>query len=120
MSFLGDNRMSDGNDAAEVLRGEDARQLILDQIEAHNGGVLGALRGYEPAAAVRAWHGTIRAIEEFINVPLFAIDDDAVVRWLLSVRLDESFLATRFPLCSGLRCNYLRFSMQVLSVASAS
>lgn len=85
--------MSDGPGAAEILRGDDARQLILEQIEAHNGGILTALRDYEPAAAVRAWHETIRAIEEFINVPLFAVDDDLVVQWLFSLRLDESFLA---------------------------
>lgn len=84
--------MSDEPAANRILRGDEARQLILAQIEAHNGGLQAALRKYEPGNAVRVWHGTVRAIEEFINVPLFAIDDDEVVQWLLSVRLDESFL----------------------------
>ncbi|MBZ9772298.1 hypothetical protein [Mesorhizobium sp. CO1-1-8] len=71
---------------------DEARQLIMAQIEAHNGGLLRVLRKYEPGNATRVWHGAIRALEEFINVPLFAIDDNDVVRWLLSVRLDESLL----------------------------
>jgi hypothetical protein len=75
-----------------TLRGDDARALILEQIKAHNNGLLTVLGRYEASDTIRKWHQTIRAIEEFINVPLFGIDDENVVRDLLSVRLDESFL----------------------------
>lgn len=75
-----------------TLRGDDARALILEQIKAHNNGLLTVLGRYEASDTIRNWHETIRAIEEFINVPLFGIDDENVVRGLLSMRLDESFL----------------------------
>ncbi|WP_157703834.1 hypothetical protein, partial [Salmonella enterica] len=75
-----------------TLRGDDARVLILEQIKAHNNGLLTVLGRYEASDTIRKWHETIRAIEEFINVPLFGIDDENVVRGLLSMRLDESFL----------------------------
>lgn len=75
-----------------TLRGDDARKLIQDQIKAHNDGLLAVLGKYHAVHTVRTWHSTIRAIEEFINVPLFCIDDEDVVRWLFSVRLDRSFI----------------------------
>ena len=37
------------------------------------------------------WHGTIRAIEEFINIPLFGIKDAHLVAWLNSIRVDDLF-----------------------------
>ncbi|MER8601221.1 hypothetical protein NKH09_25700 [Mesorhizobium sp. M1339] len=58
--------------ANRTVADDEARQLIMAQIEAHNGGLLGVLRKYERGNAIRVWHGTVRAIEEFINVPLFA------------------------------------------------
>ncbi|HMM73864.1 MAG TPA: hypothetical protein PKC22_16845, partial [Rhodocyclaceae bacterium] len=67
-----------------TLRGDDARRLIQDQVTAHSDGLRAALRPYQPRSAVRAWHDTIHAIEEFINIPLFVVDDEAAVRSLLS------------------------------------
>lgn len=76
----------------KTLRGQEARTLIAAQIKAHNDGLLAVLGKYQAADTVRSWHGSIRAIEEFINVPLFGVDDENLVRWLLSVRFDETFL----------------------------
>jgi hypothetical protein len=40
---------------------------------------------------VRNWHGTIRAIEEFINLPLFGLKDQDLRDWLCSVPLDDRY-----------------------------
>ena len=52
--------------------------IINEQIAAHEGGILTALAPFEAASAIETWHGTIRDIEEFINVLMFGIDDE---RW---------------------------------------
>jgi len=75
-----------------TVQGNEAKALIETQLAAHNGGILSALSKYELSNAVRAWHATIRSIEEFINVPLFGIDDERLLMRLLSVPLDERFL----------------------------
>lgn len=73
-----------------TLRGDEARGLLETQIAEHNGGLLSTLAKYR-ADTVRVWHDTIRAIEEFINVPFFGLDDDALVAWLMAVPLDGRF-----------------------------
>lgn len=73
-----------------TLRGDEARVLLETQIAEHNGGLLSTLAKYR-ADTVRVWHDTIRAIEEFINVPFFGLDDDALVAWLMAVPLDGRF-----------------------------
>jgi hypothetical protein len=70
---------------------DDAKSLIDTQLIALNGGLLEVLSRYEPNEAIRTWHGTIRAIEEFINIPLFGIRDPRVVAWLSAIRLDDLF-----------------------------
>lgn len=76
----------------QTLRGDEARELLLSQINEHNSGLLSVLGKYRAKDIIPTWHETIRAIEEFINVPLFGIDDENAVERLLSVRLDESFM----------------------------
>lgn len=44
-----------------------------------------------------AWHETIRAVEEFINLPKFAIADDQLRAWLCAIRLDDPFVSNPGP-----------------------
>lgn len=49
--------------------GRDAHELIESQLTKHTDGVLAVLASFEPKNALSAWSDTIRAIEEFINLP---------------------------------------------------
>ncbi len=55
-----------------TVSGDEARNLLEEQISKHNGGLLSTLAVYDATETVRVWHDTIRAMEEFINVPFFA------------------------------------------------
>lgn len=55
------------------LFGETAESLIRSQIAAHSEGITKALAPFDVRSAVTGWLDTIRAIEEFINLPLYAI-----------------------------------------------
>lgn len=77
----------------EIIQGEAARALIADQIAKHGGGIVKALAKYDPADTAEKWLATIRAIEEFINVPLFGLDDDRLVAALRALPLDERIIA---------------------------
>lgn len=76
----------------KILRGDEARSLLERQISEHSSGLLSTLAKYQASSAVRAWHDTIRAIEEFINIPLVGLDDVGLIRWLTAVPLDDRFL----------------------------
>lgn len=71
------------------LFGEAAEALIRKQIEAHRKGVATVLAPLDAYSAVIGWMDTLRAIEEFINLPLFALDDDEFERSLVDFRLDQ-------------------------------
>lgn len=79
------------NSGSRRLYKDEAKSLIETQLTALNGGLLEVLSCYQPNDAVRTWHGTIRAIEEFINIPLFGIKDPRLIAWLSSIRLDDLF-----------------------------
>jgi hypothetical protein len=68
--------------------GEDAKTLIQSQISAHRGGIAHALSPFDAKSAFFAWFDTFRAIEEFINLPLFGLDDDALEQSIIKLRLD--------------------------------
>lgn len=70
--------MAAGDHQTKVLKGDEARALLHVQIAQHSGGLHAALAPFEAQAAVEAWMGTLRAIEEFINLPLFGLDDDVI------------------------------------------
>lgn len=74
-----------------VIRGEEARELIEQQLAQHEAGIASVLARYEPRAAVRTWHMTIRAVEEFINLPLFGSTDVEVDKWLAGIPLSTVF-----------------------------
>lgn len=76
----------------KILRGDEARSLLEKQIFDHNGGLLSTLARFDASSAVRAWHDTIRAIEEFVNILLVGLADEALIRWLARIPLDDRFL----------------------------
>lgn len=83
--------------AVQTISGAEARALIESQLAAHGNGVLSILAQYRRDEAVAAWHETIRAVEEFINLPKFGIPDDRLRAWLCAVRLDDAFVANPGP-----------------------
>lgn len=78
-----------------------------------------------------SWHGTIRAVEEFINLPRFGIDDLRVRARLCSIPLDDRLLsnvesnlrAVREILSpqfeAGVVGRYLQTVLQTAAIASA-
>jgi hypothetical protein len=74
------------------ISGNEARAVIENQLAAHGQGLTSALAQYRRDDAIAAWHETIRALEEFINLPLLGISDPQVTAWLSAVRLDGPFL----------------------------
>lgn len=80
-----------------VLRGEAAKALIKRQIDEHTDGIISVLARYEASSAVHSLHEAIRAVEEFVNIPRFSIDDDRDCQRLLSISLGKSFLDNPGP-----------------------
>lgn len=70
------------------IRGQNAENLLHEQITKHRGGIAQALAPFDAEIAIFAWLDTIRAIEEFINLPLFGLDDDVLEQAIISLRLD--------------------------------
>jgi hypothetical protein len=113
------------------LAGDEARVLIEKQLAAHSRGVLAALSKYRLAEAVSAWHETIRAIEEFINIPLFGTKDPRLEGWLRAVPLDGRFMANPGPVWAAVQQaltphfkadvvrRFLRTMLQTAAIASA-
>jgi len=69
--------------------GPAAQALIQQQSVAHSGGIAQALAPFQVQSSVYAWLDTIRAIEEFINLPLFCLEDEALEKAIVTYRLDE-------------------------------
>lgn len=95
-------RTGDPNPERKIYKAE-ARALIETQLAKHGAQVLEVLSRYRPADAVRNWHETIRAVEEFINIPLFGIEDSGLVEWLASIRLEDLFESNRAPIFQSVR-----------------
>jgi hypothetical protein len=93
-----------------ILRGEAAKALIKRQIDEHSHGIMSVLARYEVSSAVHSLHESIRAVEEFINIPRFSIREDRDRQRLLSVSLGEIFLydpGPTFELASQILQNYV-------------
>jgi hypothetical protein len=80
--------MAAGDHQTKVLQGDEARALLHVQIAQHSGGLHAALATFDAQAAVEAWMETLRAIEEFINLPLFGLDDDVIEAALVALPVD--------------------------------
>lgn len=117
--------------ASRTISGDDVRSLIEAQLAAHGGGLLAVLARYRPREAMASWHGTIRAVEEFINLPRFGIDDLRVRAWLCSIPLDDRLLYNVAPVFRSVReilsprfeagvvGRYLQTMLQTAAIASA-
>lgn len=79
------------------LVGADAEELLLDQIGQHSGGIRTTLSAYDIKSAISAWMAALRGIEEFINVPMFGLEDADTVCDLLAIRLDMQFPMSAAP-----------------------
>lgn len=77
------------------LSAADAEALLLDQISQHSGGIRSTLSAFDANSATSAWMEALRGIEEFINIPMFGLDDGNIVRELLAVRLDDIMFPVR-------------------------
>lgn len=71
------------------LSGVDAEALLLDQIGQHSAGIRSTLSDFDINSAASAWMGALRQIEEFINIPMFGLDNEDIVRELLAFQLDD-------------------------------
>jgi Holliday junction resolvase len=80
-----------------TISGDEARALIESQLAAHGNGVLSVLAQYQCEDAAAAWHETVRAVEEFINLPKFGVSDDRLRAWLCAIRLDGAFVSNPGP-----------------------
>lgn len=79
--------------SGDRLVGDDARALIREQIEQHSAGLHAALTKFDRQSAFSSWFETIRAIEEFINLPRFGLKE----RWLCEALLDLPLDLTEAP-----------------------
>lgn len=77
----------------QEIRDEATRALIADEIANHGAGIAEVFAEYDPSDTVGKWHATTLAIEEFINVPLFGLDDDRLVAVHHALSLDERLFA---------------------------
>lgn len=117
--------------ASRRISGDDVRSLIEAQLAAHGGGLLAVLARYRPKEAMASWHATIRAVEEFINLPRFGIDDPHVRATLCSIPLDDRLLSNIEPAFRAVRKilsprfeagvvgRYLKTMLQTAAIASA-
>lgn len=94
---------STGREGPRRIVGDDARALIEEQLAAHSGGIRSALSPYRMIGAVQSLHETIRATEEFINIPLFGMKDASTARRLLSISIDDAFIVDPAPTLEEVR-----------------
>jgi hypothetical protein len=64
--------------------------LLQEQIDQHSGRLQTALAPFDAGSAVAAWMETLRAVEEFINLPSFGLDDEVIEAALITLPLDAA------------------------------
>ncbi|MCC8955024.1 hypothetical protein H8B02_16725 [Bradyrhizobium sp. Pear77] len=82
------------SDRTAIVEQNEAIRLIDKQIELHGEAIGKHLAQYDARSALPTWHGTIRDIEEFINVILCGDIDD-----------EKSLRLMRLPVGAGLAAN---------------
>jgi hypothetical protein len=75
------------------LSGDALRKVLTEQIRLNSDALSAALAPYDAVQATTAWHATLRAIEELINIPAFGLDTLEEAHRLMAVPLGEGFLA---------------------------
>lgn len=84
-----------GNQPLPTVQGDALRVLLRDQIDQHTGGLHAALAPFDAQSAVTAWMETLRAVEEFINLPLFGLDDEPIEAALIDLPVDAAITRPR-------------------------
>lgn len=78
------------NHLPRTLCGAGLIDLVQDQIDQHAGGLQAALASIDPTSAVTAWMETLRAVEEFINLLLFGLDDEVIEAALIALPVNAA------------------------------
>jgi len=73
--------------------GNALRTLLDNQIDQQIKGMMDKLDSFDPIDTFYKWHNILFAIEEFINIPIFGIDDNQQIEKILSMPLDHSFIS---------------------------
>lgn len=68
------------------LKGEEAQRFLQSELGAALKGLASTLAPYEPGSTFKTFANTIRAVEEFINLP-FGLDDDKLEQDFFGLRL---------------------------------
>jgi hypothetical protein len=76
------------------VTGDAAKQLLQSQFDQHSAGILATLAPQEVTSAVDAWMQTLRAVEEFINLP-GELDDEVVTHAFGELSLEPLSLRPR-------------------------
>src|SRR5665213_1892987 len=80
-----------------ILTGDALRQLLRTQITLHSDGLAAFLAPFDPVQVVTIWHATWRAVEEFINIPIFGFGTVEETLALGAVSLGDDFLRDPGP-----------------------
>lgn len=104
------------------ISGQEAENFILEQIAQHSGGIEQVLAPFDAQDAVFAWLDTVRAVEEFINLPLFADLDEALEQAIVDVRLEPLDLLALVRIRKALTARFgadfaQRFTLVVLQAS---
>lgn len=75
-----------------TIRGKEAADFIEGRIASSHGAFAQFLAAREPRSAFDAWFEAWRGIEEFVNLPLFALNDEELEWRILRFRIGSSDL----------------------------
>lgn len=107
----------------QKIRGKEASELITATIADHSSGIKNHLSQFDPRIAVCATLETLRGVEEFINMPIFGLDDEALENSILNLRMDPIDSIALHQVCIGLKRTFgeefTRRFVQTLLQASA-
>ncbi|MEI8397386.1 MAG: hypothetical protein WCF85_21925, partial [Rhodospirillaceae bacterium] len=67
------------------LRGQPLLNLLEREIALHSRHIAATLAPFDPTSASMAWMEALRSVEEFINLPLFGLDDPSLERALVTL-----------------------------------
>jgi Holliday junction resolvase len=71
------------------IRGAEARAFLKGRIDSSTKKICEFLAPFNVRSAFHTWLQTFRAIEEFINIPLFELNDELLERKIIGYRLDR-------------------------------
>jgi Holliday junction resolvase len=83
------------NNPIGEFSGEELGKILNQQVELHTKGITSKLQDLDPVDTFNKWHNIILSIEEFINIPLFGIDEKNNFEKILSTPLDNRFIGNQ-------------------------